>query len=222
MPKKKRLVMAAPKFQLSYDTGKLFKYLSPEGKDKVFRAFFTWLESARKRDARYYEALPDSNGLTEIEADCLLSMVENTCEGLDNYWSRSSEQTTSDPGPPETVSDCPRLSETANKEINKGINKGMNEVLLFVPPTLDEVRDYCQTTKTTFDSDRFFNYYQARGWELRPGQPMHDWKAAVNIWEKNENKKGVSAYGTEGSNISGNVGSTAVNAERDLYHELDF
>lgn len=64
----------------------------------------------------------------------------------------------------------------------------------FVPPTVDEVRAYCQERQNSIDPEQFVNYYQARGWKYKGGQPMEDWKAAVQSWEKREpQRSGYSA-----------------------------
>ena len=49
------------------------------------------------------------------------------------------------------------------------------------PPTLDEVRAYCQQTGLQFDPARFCDYNAARGWMLG-NRPMTDWKAAARVW----------------------------------------
>lgn len=56
----------------------------------------------------------------------------------------------------------------------------------FVPPTQDDVLAYCRELQSSIDPERFVNYYQARGWKYKGGQPMEDWKAAVRSWEKRE------------------------------------
>lgn len=58
-----------------------------------------------------------------------------------------------------------------------------------LPPTRDEVREYAKTKTTTADPDRFFDYYEGRGWELRPGVPVKNWKSVFNIWVQNEGEK---------------------------------
>lgn len=55
----------------------------------------------------------------------------------------------------------------------------------FVPPTLDEVRAYCQERRNTVDPERFMDHYQANGWKVGRN-PMKDWKAAVRKWEKTD------------------------------------
>lgn len=57
----------------------------------------------------------------------------------------------------------------------------------FVPPTLEEVRAYCQERKNNVDPERFRDYYLANGWVQGKGKPIKDWKAAVRTWERTGN-----------------------------------
>jgi len=57
------------------------------------------------------------------------------------------------------------------------------------PPSVDEVRAYCQERKNSIDAQRFNDYYAARGWKLSRGIPMRDWKAAVRTWERRDQEK---------------------------------
>jgi hypothetical protein len=56
----------------------------------------------------------------------------------------------------------------------------------FVPPTLEEVKDYCSERKNNVDAERFFDYYSANGWVQGKNKPIKDWKACVRTWEKND------------------------------------
>ena len=58
----------------------------------------------------------------------------------------------------------------------------------FVPPTIKEVADYCFDRKNGIDPQHFVDYYTARGWELKPGQKVKDWKACVRTWEQRQPK----------------------------------
>lgn len=55
----------------------------------------------------------------------------------------------------------------------------------FIPPTVDEVRTYCNDNNFSFSPERFVDYYQAKGWMIS-GTVMMDWKAAARIWERKE------------------------------------
>lgn len=55
----------------------------------------------------------------------------------------------------------------------------------FMPPTVEEVTDYCIERNNGIDPQAFVDYYTARGWMLNK-QKMKDWKAAVRTWERND------------------------------------
>lgn len=56
----------------------------------------------------------------------------------------------------------------------------------FLPPSVEEVRAYCQERKNNVDPEGFVNFYSSKGWKIG-NQSMKDWKAAVRTWEKREN-----------------------------------
>lgn len=53
----------------------------------------------------------------------------------------------------------------------------------FAPPSVEEVRAYCDERNNGIDADEFVDFYTAKGWKVG-NQPMKDWKAAVRTWEK--------------------------------------
>lgn len=58
----------------------------------------------------------------------------------------------------------------------------------FIPPTVDEVRDYCQERGNSVDPQRFVDYYSSNGWMVGKNK-MKDWKAAVRTWEAKEKQQ---------------------------------
>lgn len=57
----------------------------------------------------------------------------------------------------------------------------------FTPPTVDEVREYCNEINATISPDAFVDYYAAQGWIYgKSGKQMKDWKAAVRNWQRRE------------------------------------
>ena len=56
----------------------------------------------------------------------------------------------------------------------------------FTPPSLEEVKEYCQQRGTGIDPIAFFDFYEANGWvQGKQGKPVKDWKACVRTWERN-------------------------------------
>ena len=56
----------------------------------------------------------------------------------------------------------------------------------FVPPTVDEIRAYCDERKNKIDPAAFVDYYSSQKWRKANGQPLSDWKAAVRTWERRD------------------------------------
>lgn len=55
----------------------------------------------------------------------------------------------------------------------------------FTPPSLDEVRAYCQERGNTVDPEKWHDFYASKGWMVGKNK-MRDWKAAVRTWEKED------------------------------------
>lgn len=54
----------------------------------------------------------------------------------------------------------------------------------FIPPTLEEVIDYCNERQNNVDPAQFIDYYTTNGWKVGKNK-MKDWKASVRTWERN-------------------------------------
>lgn len=59
----------------------------------------------------------------------------------------------------------------------------------FIPPTMEEVRQYCQENNYSVDAERFVDFYECKGWMVGKNK-MKNWKAAVRTWVK-QNRKGA-------------------------------
>ena len=63
------------------------------------------------------------------------------------------------------------------KDISKDISKKK-----FVPPTTEEVKEYCDSRNNSVDPEKFVDFYASKGWMVGKNK-MKDWKAAVRTWE---------------------------------------
>ena len=93
----------------------------------------------------------------------------------------------------------PKQITNNNKELNitkdsleqKGLPKK------FTPPTVEEVRTYCQERGNSVDPEAFCDFYTSKGWKVGKN-PMKDWKAAVRTWEKRDRRpKPIKTSGNE-------------------------
>jgi hypothetical protein len=80
-----------------------------------------------------------------------------------------------------------RRQQGDNKEITTN-NNDNNDKNKNIPPNFELLKAYCEGRKNNIDPQKFFDYYQARGWAMNGGKKMKDWQAAVRTWEKNDKK----------------------------------
>ena len=52
----------------------------------------------------------------------------------------------------------------------------------FTPPSVEEVKAYCEGRRNGINAEAFIDYYASRGWKLGK-ETMKDWKACVRTWE---------------------------------------
>lgn len=86
------------------------------------------------------------------------------------------------------TSDGRTVSDTNNNDNNIKNEKKEKNNGRFHPPTIEEIRDYCLERKSNVDANRFFDFYESKGWMVGKNK-MKDWKAAVRNWEKTDNNK---------------------------------
>lgn len=58
----------------------------------------------------------------------------------------------------------------------------------FIPPTIQEVTQYCKERNNNINPNKFIDFYQAKGWLIGKNK-MVDWQASVRTWEQKEEKK---------------------------------
>lgn len=63
----------------------------------------------------------------------------------------------------------------------------------FTPPSLDEVKAYCQERNNAVNPEAFVDFYESKGWKVGR-EPMKDWKAAVRTWERRDKKEKDNSY----------------------------
>lgn len=79
--------------------------------------------------------------------------------------------------------------ESYNDSPNESCNESPKpEKKRFVPPTVDEVRAYCDERRNNVDPEAFVDFYSSKGWMVGKS-PMKDWKACVRTWEKRDGRK---------------------------------
>ena len=88
-------------------------------------------------------------------------------------------------------------SQDKDKDKDKDIyppKSPQGETTKFHPPSVEEVRAYCQERRNGIDPQSFVDHYSARGWKYNGNVAMKDWRAAVRTWEKNRRESGRDDY----------------------------
>ena len=90
------------------------------------------------------------------------------------------------------------LADNKNKNKTKNKNdsdKDIKRSSRFTPPSLEEVKTYCQERLNFVDPQNFIDHYTTNGW-MRGKTKVKCWKACVRTWEKNSksNQQGAKQY----------------------------
>lgn len=72
-------------------------------------------------------------------------------------------------------------------EISKDISTKKST---FVPPSVEEVKEYCLSVGSQVDAEMFVAFYESKGWLVGKNK-MKSWKSAIVTWEKRNNLKRV-------------------------------
>ena len=107
----------------------------------------------------------------KVQCDCMAESTDKQCERIATYRINGRNY-------------CNQHSKGTIVEHLDG-NKTRK---VFVKPTVDEVRAYCQERKNDVDAESFIDFYQSKGWKVG-NAPMKDWKACVRTWEKRAGPK---------------------------------
>ena len=85
----------------------------------------------------------------------------------------------------DTVTDNDTDTDIYNRG-NSGELPGEKKSTRFVPPTVEDVRAYCQERHNGVNPETFVDFYTGKGWFVGMNK-MKDWKAAVRTWERSRN-----------------------------------
>lgn len=77
------------------------------------------------------------------------------------------------------------LNQNESKRIEKDIEiEKEKDKKKFVPPTLEDVRQYIYEKGLHVDAEQFFNYFTVGDWTDAKGQKVKNWKQKLLTWEK--------------------------------------
>lgn len=81
------------------------------------------------------------------------------------------------------------VNEKENVKVNDNVKESKSVCTRFVPPTHQDVSDYCQEKGyTNVDIERFIDFYESKGWMVGKNK-MKDWRAAVRNWNRSQRQE---------------------------------
>ena len=83
----------------------------------------------------------------------------------------------------------PNVNDNVNVNDIKKKDTKVSKEKSFQPPTVENVREYCQAGGYRVDAEYFVDFYTAKGWMVGKNK-MKDWKAAVRNWTRNNREGG--------------------------------
>lgn len=129
----------------------------------------------RKHDACHVQDDADPMKQTSEGMKQTSDPMKQTSEGYEANFRGGMKQTSEQINP--SIKDNP---STKSIHIEGGAKRKR-----FVPPTLEEVRAYCNERLNDVDAQKFLDYYEMTGWRTKGGATIKDWKACVRTWERN-------------------------------------
>ena len=85
------------------------------------------------------------------------------------------------------------------KDQKKEKEKPASKRKRFIKPSVEEIKKYCDERKNDVDANKFFDFYQAKGWYIGKSK-MQDWEASVRTWEANNKKSQNNKHKMQGAN----------------------
>lgn len=190
-------------FPAYFSYQRTLKWLTDEQLGRVFRAALEYAETGKEPDLEQIEMMGFS--FMKEDIDRANEHYDQVCEARRASGSKGgrpksqkpnglSEEETKPNGFSENqmVSEETKKSQSESKSESKSnIKESVKKetVKRFTPPTLEEVRQYCNDQSYMVDAEQFIDFYSSKGWVVGKS-PMKDWKAAVRTWERKRREDG--------------------------------
>lgn len=190
-------------FPAYFSYQRTLKWLTDEQLGRVFRAALEYAETGKEPDLEQIEMMGFS--FMKEDIDRANEHYDQVCEARRASGSKGgrpksqkpiglSEEETKPNGFSENqmVLEETKKSQSESKSESKGNTKESikkETVKRFTPPTLEEVRQYCNDQSYMVDAEQFIDFYSSKGWVVGKS-PMKDWRAAVRNWVRMSKERG--------------------------------
>jgi len=83
-------------------------------------------------------------------------------------------------------SGCQMVATSKDKLSKDKLSK--DKLSKFTPPSVEDVREYCESRNNGIDAEEFVAFYDSKNWMIGKDK-MTNWKSAVITWEKRRKKE---------------------------------
>lgn len=138
-----------------------------------------YLQNDRTKPTIYQEELKelnlDNNNVYNLYTECIHSIDKNSIDknSIDIY----------------TYDDVKKIGNLVENKKEKCPTDKTNKK--FVPPTLEEIENYCKEKNYNIDTQFFYEYFTEGNWVDSKGNKVKNWKQKIITWskgKKTENK----------------------------------
>ena len=176
--------MAREFFKCFHNYRKKIEKLSDQEVGRLFRALMEYSEhgtapelTGRESIAFDFIAEDIARDRAAYEQKCLTN-AENGSKGGKRTQANAAERKRTEA----KTSETDKIKDIRDKTIRK--TDSNESAKRFHPPTVEEVKAYCEKRKNNIDPEYFVAYYGSQNWIKANGEPVHDWKLTVITWEK--------------------------------------
>lgn len=81
-------------------------------------------------------------------------------------------------------------SQVKKSKEEKSIVENNKEDIIFVPPSLDDIKAYIEKNNLNVSAGTLFEYYSGTQWKDKYGKPVKNWKLKAQTWSKKADNKG--------------------------------
>lgn len=74
-----------------------------------------------------------------------------------------------------------------SKDLLKEKTKNKSNKKQFIPPTLEEIKQYIKDKGFNINAKSFYEYYSSNDWKDKNNNPVKNWKLKMITWNRNDN-----------------------------------
>lgn len=155
-------------------------------KDPVLKMAFSFFERTFERDKIKYDKRVEANKNNGLKG----GRPKNPDEPKKPTGLNENPNNPDEPKKADTVPDTVPVPVPVIKEKNllSDSSESGQTKKQFKKPSIEEITIYCQERKNRVDPDKFFNFYESKGWMIGKNK-MKNWRSAIITWEKGEDEK---------------------------------